>query len=140
MILQMCILFGTLMGISVVWVIAVDPTDATCVIPIWLGHIAFWIVFSCLFVKTFRVWWIFNAVQSKMEYAPGCLHADLLSDTPLLPTYKFLVLLLSLYLPYLFTLRSGLALVALRLLAYLTPFTLKLFASRSATMIIPGIL
>jgi len=54
------ILFGTLMGIGVVWVIAVVPTDATCVIPIWMGHIAFWIVFSCLFVKTFRVWWIFR--------------------------------------------------------------------------------
>lgn len=60
----MSILIGTLMGISVVWVIAVDPTDATCILPNWLGHISFWIVFSCLFVKTFRVWWIFTAVEA----------------------------------------------------------------------------
>lgn len=90
------------MGISVVWVIAVDPTDATCVIPIWLGHITFWIVFSCLFVKTFRVWWIFNAVQANMEYVAHTfdllLRTTIVTNTQIFCVAMLIVLAVSVYL------------------------------------------
>jgi len=53
-------LFSTLLAESIVFVIAVFPTDATCTIPHWFGHVAFTAVFSCLFFKTFRIWRIWQ--------------------------------------------------------------------------------
>lgn len=50
-----------------IFVIAVDPTDATCIIPHWFNHMAYWIIFSCLFVKTARVWWIFYRLDKKLR-------------------------------------------------------------------------
>jgi len=54
------ILFGSMLALAVIWVISVDPTDATCVIPWWFAHLAFWIIFSCLFAKTARILYIFT--------------------------------------------------------------------------------
>eukprot|EP01127_Copromyxa_protea_P020461 TRINITY_DN685_c0_g1_i2.p1 TRINITY_DN685_c0_g1~~TRINITY_DN685_c0_g1_i2.p1 ORF type:complete len:603 (-),score=62.94 TRINITY_DN685_c0_g1_i2:550-2358(-) len=87
---MMCILFGTLMGISVVWVIAVIPNDVTCVLPNWLGHIAFWLVFSCLFVKTFRVWYIFREGDK--------LLTTIITNTQIFMMAAGIVLIVSIYL------------------------------------------
>jgi len=54
------ILFGTMLALAVVWVISVDPTPATCVIPWWFAHTAFWIIFGCLFAKSARILYIFK--------------------------------------------------------------------------------
>jgi len=54
------ILFGTMIALGVVWVISVDPTPATCVIPWWFAHTAFWIIFGCLFAKSARILYIFK--------------------------------------------------------------------------------
>eukprot|EP01127_Copromyxa_protea_P020856 TRINITY_DN7023_c0_g1_i2.p1 TRINITY_DN7023_c0_g1~~TRINITY_DN7023_c0_g1_i2.p1 ORF type:complete len:647 (-),score=104.60 TRINITY_DN7023_c0_g1_i2:26-1966(-) len=64
------ILFGTLLSMCTVFVIAVTPTDATCIIPHWFNHMAYWIIFSCLFIKTARIWWIFNMVNKLQKPPP----------------------------------------------------------------------
>jgi len=54
------ILFGTMISLAVIWIISVDPTDATCIIPWWFAHTGFWIIFGCLFAKSLRVLYIFK--------------------------------------------------------------------------------
>lgn len=54
------ILFSTILAQSIVLVIGVTPTDATCTIPLWFGHVAFFATFACLFFKTFRIWRIWQ--------------------------------------------------------------------------------
>ena len=53
------IILSALLSLSIVLVIGVFPTNATCIIPHWFGHVAFYLTFSCLFFKTARVWYFF---------------------------------------------------------------------------------
>jgi len=61
---MLLICFSTLMALSIVLIIGVTPTVASCVIPHWFGHVAFYLTFSCLFFKTFRVWYIFSTLDN----------------------------------------------------------------------------
>eukprot|EP01126_Amoeba_proteus_P052963 TRINITY_DN6435_c0_g1_i2.p1 TRINITY_DN6435_c0_g1~~TRINITY_DN6435_c0_g1_i2.p1 ORF type:complete len:257 (-),score=30.30 TRINITY_DN6435_c0_g1_i2:165-935(-) len=65
------IIFGTMLALCIVFVIGTFPTNATCIIPHWFGHFAFWIVFSCLFLKTARVYWIFSRNLSDLRKIGG---------------------------------------------------------------------
>eukprot|EP01126_Amoeba_proteus_P045118 TRINITY_DN5039_c0_g1_i10.p1 TRINITY_DN5039_c0_g1~~TRINITY_DN5039_c0_g1_i10.p1 ORF type:complete len:581 (+),score=86.43 TRINITY_DN5039_c0_g1_i10:90-1832(+) len=59
----MLILFATMIGLGTIFVISMDPSDGICVIPHWFAHLSFWIIFSCLFMKTARVWWLFRSAE-----------------------------------------------------------------------------
>jgi len=61
---MLLICFSTLLALSIVLIIGVTPTTPTCVIPHWFGHVAFYLTFSCLFFKTFRVWYIFSTLDT----------------------------------------------------------------------------
>eukprot|EP01127_Copromyxa_protea_P019624 TRINITY_DN6417_c0_g1_i1.p1 TRINITY_DN6417_c0_g1~~TRINITY_DN6417_c0_g1_i1.p1 ORF type:complete len:739 (-),score=126.12 TRINITY_DN6417_c0_g1_i1:85-2127(-) len=67
------ILFGSMLSLSVVWIISQVPTVAVCTIPHWFGHMAFWIIFSCLFTKTARIYYLFRRAEKCKSVKPVTL-------------------------------------------------------------------
>lgn len=58
------ILVSGLIAYSCVIILYIEPvTEFTCVAPLWFGHTAFVLGFSCLFTKTMRVWYIFSSAK-----------------------------------------------------------------------------
>jgi 7 transmembrane sweet-taste receptor of 3 GCPR len=57
---MLVILFGLLMGYSLVFVWSAKPTDATCMLRPWLGGIAFVLVSGALLTKSYRMWKVFD--------------------------------------------------------------------------------
>jgi len=61
------VLFGILLGLLKVLVATIDVTDGVCVAGVWLGHLAYLLVFGTLILKTWRVNKVVNSGMKKVR-------------------------------------------------------------------------
>ena len=77
---MLCIaLFGILLGFLKVIVATVDVTTTSCVVGVWLGHMAFGLVFGALILKTWRVNKVVNSGMKKVRVTQQHLNMMMLA-------------------------------------------------------------